>query len=114
VALRYACMINGVTKLVMTKADVLDAFKQLSVCTKYKINGKESVEIPFQMTRVNIEPVYNNFKGWNISTDAAKRQSELPQAMKEYIAFINGEIDVNIQYVSNGPGREQIVALFDR
>jgi len=114
VALRYACMINGVTKLVMTKADVLDTFKQLSVCTSYKINGKESSEIPFQMTRVNIEPVYRGFIGWNVSTSAAKSPAELPQAMKGYVDFINEELGVNIQYISNGPGREQIVALFDK
>jgi len=113
-ALRYACMINGVTKLVMTKADVLDAFKQLSVCTGYKINGKESSEIPFQMTRVNIEPVYKEFNGWNISTSAAKSPAELPQAMKGYVEFINTELGVRVQYISNGPGREQIVALFDK
>ena len=114
VALRYACMINGVTKLVMTKADVLDAFEQLSVCTSYKINGKESTEVPFQMTRINIEPVYKEFKGWNISTSAAKSPGELPQAMKEYVDFINKELGVRIQYISNGPGREQIIALFDK
>src|SRR6202008_2798681 len=114
VALRYACMINGVTKLVMTKADVLDAFKQLSVCTGYKINGKESSEIPFQMTRLNIEPVYKEFTGWNISTSAAKSPAELPQAMKGYVEFITKELGVRIQYISNGPGREQIIALFDK
>ena len=114
VALRYACMINGVTKLVMTKADVLDAFEQLSVCTTYKINGKESTEVPFQMTRINIEPVYKEFKGWNVSTSAAKSPGELPQAMKEYVDFINKELGVRIQYISNGPGREQIIALFDK
>jgi adenylosuccinate synthase len=114
VALRYACMINGVTKLVMTKADVLDTFKQLSVCTGYKINGKESSEIPFQMTRVNIEPVYRGFTGWNVSTSAAKSPAELPQPMKGYVDFINKELGVNIQYISNGPGREQIIALFDK
>src|SRR4029079_14848162 len=77
IAPRSACMINGVTKLVMTKADVLDAFKQLSVCPGYKIDGKESSEIPFQMTRVKIEPVYREFGGWNISTSAAKSPAEL-------------------------------------
>ena len=114
VALRYACMINGVTKLVMTKADVLDAFKKLSVCTGYKINGKQSSEIPFQMTRVNIEPVYRGFTGWNVSTSAAKSPAELPQAMKGYVDFINKELGVSIHYISNGPGREQIIALFDK
>ena len=111
VALRFACMVNGVTKLVMTKADVLDSFKELKVCTSYKLNGKESIEIPFQMTRINIEPVYKQFDGWNISTSAAKSPAELPEAVKQYVQFINKEIGVNIQYVSNGPGREQIISL---
>jgi len=114
VALRFACMINGVTKLVMTKADVLDAFKQLSVCTAYKIDGKESIEIPFQMTRVNIEPIYKSLDGWNIPTHAAKSAGELPDAMKQYVDFINKALGIPIKYISNGPGREQIVALFDK
>jgi adenylosuccinate synthase len=114
VALRFACMINGVTKLVMTKADVLDEFKQLYVCTSYNIDGKERTEIPFQMTRVHIDPVYKNLTGWNISTSAAKSLAELPEAMKRYVEFINKELGVRIQFISNGPGREQIVPLFDR
>lgn len=114
VALRFACMINGVTKLVMTKADVLDAFKELKVCTGYKINGKECNEIPFQMTRMNIEPQYKAFEGWNVPTDAAKSPAGLPLAMKRYVDFINQELGVSIQYISNGPGREQIISLFDK
>lgn len=113
VALRFACMINGVTKLVMTKADVLDAFKQLYVCTSYKIDGKESAEIPFQMTRINIDPVYKNLTGWNVSTSAAKSPAQLPEAMKRYVDFINTELGVRIQFISNGPGREQIIPLFN-
>ena len=97
--------------VVMTKADVLDSFKELKVCTSYMLNGKESTEIPFQMTRINIEPVYKQFDGWNISTSAAKSPAELPEAVKQYVQFINKEIGVNIQYVSNGPGREQIISL---
>ncbi len=64
VALRYACMINGVTKLVMTKADVLDDFEKLNMCTKYRIGGKETEEIPFQMLQQAIEPVLSPFQGW--------------------------------------------------
>jgi adenylosuccinate synthase len=114
VALRFACMINGVTRIVMTKADVLDAFKELNVCTAYRLNGKESKEIPFQMTRVNIEPLYKTFQGWNMPTNAAKSSSGLPDAMKQYVEFINKELGIKIQYISNGPGREQIIALFDK
>ena len=114
VALRFACMINGVTKLVMTKADVLDSFKELKVCTTYKQNGKEKNEIPFQMTRIKIEPVYKAFGGWNLPTNAAKSLRELPEAMKQYVEFINNELGVSIEYISNGPGREQIIPLFDK
>lgn len=111
VALRFACMINGVTKIVMTKADVLDEFGELNVCIAYNVNGKESQEVPFQMTRVNIEPIYKKFKGWKISTEAAKTEQQLPEAMKNYVDFINGELGVSVHYISNGPGREQIVCL---
>src|ERR1700710_1008377 len=68
VALKYACMINGVTKIVMTKADVLDAFEELNVCTAYNINGEERTEVPFQMDRMHIQPVYQSFTGWNTDT----------------------------------------------
>ena len=72
VALQFACMINGVTKIVMTKADVLDAFKELQVCTGYKINGKESREIPFQLDRLKVEAVYKTFPGWNTNNQCSK------------------------------------------
>src|SRR3954452_11734989 len=65
VALKYTCMLNGVTEVVMTKADVLDAFQELKVCTSYKINGEEKSEVPFQMARLTIDPVYKSSKGWN-------------------------------------------------
>jgi len=111
VALNFACMINGVTKLVMTKADVLDAFKELEVCTSYLVNGKESTEIPFRLDRNLIEPVYRKFPGWDIPSSTAKSESELPGTMKTYVAFINQYLGVNIQYISNGPGRDQIISL---
>ena len=111
VALNFACMINGVTKLVMTKADVLDAFKELHVCTDYKINGKETREIPFQMERQKPEPVYKQFAGWNTATDSMKTYSQLPATMKEYVNFINNYLGVDIHYISNGPGRDQLIKV---
>lgn len=109
VALKYACMINGVTKIIMTKADVLDAFEELKVCTAYSINGKETQEIPFQISRLKIDPVLKNFKGWNQDTTAIKEASALPATMNTYIDFINKYIGAPVKYVSNGPGRDQIV-----
>lgn len=111
VALQYACMINGVTKVVMTKADVLDSFKELNMCTAYNINGEEKKEVPFQMSKVKIDPVYKAFTGWNIDTTAMKTASDLPSTINEYVAYINGFIGAPVKYISNGPGRDQIVAL---
>ena len=111
VALHFACMINGVTKIVMTKADVLDAFKELQVCTGYIINGKESREVPFQMDRTKPEPVYKSFAGWNTSSSAANSYKVLPDTMKTYVNFINEYLGVKVSYISNGPGREQIIEV---
>jgi adenylosuccinate synthase len=109
VALKYACMINGVTKIVMTKADVLDAFDTLQICTAYKTDGKISQEIPFQLSRVDIEPQLESFKGWSKDTSGIKKFADLPEAMKNYIQFINRYLKVNIAYISNGPGRDQLI-----
>ncbi len=109
VALKFACMINGVTKIVMTKADVLDAFEELKVCTAYNIDGESTDEIPFQMNRVNIEPQLQTFAGWKTDTTSLKNYNNLPQRMIEYVEFINKYLKVNITYISNGPGRDQLV-----
>ena len=111
VALKYACMINGVTKVVMTKADVLDSFQTLKLCTAYNINGEETQEVPFQISKVKIDPVYQSCKGWNLDSTGLKDPSELPATMMDYIQQINEYIGAPIKYVSNGPGREQIVTL---
>ena len=104
-------MINGVTQVVMTKADVLDSFEELQMCTSYLVNGEESKQVPFQMSRVKIEPKYQAFKGWNTVTSAFKNSDELPATMIEYVNFINNYIGAPVKYVSNGPGRNQIVSL---
>jgi adenylosuccinate synthase len=111
VALKYTCMINGTTKLIMTKADVLDAFEQLSVCTSYKINGNETNEVPFQMSRVEIQPVLKNFKGWNEDISSIKAEKDLPAEMKTYVEFINRYLGVKVYYISNGPGRDQLISV---
>ncbi len=111
VALRYACMINGVTQVIMTKADVLDAFQELQVCTAYNINGKKTEEVPYQMSGVKIDPVLQSLAGWNQDTTGMKKAEALPATMQEYIRFINSYIGAPVKYVSNGPGREQIVHL---
>src|SRR6476661_7778728 len=100
VALKFACMLNGVTQIVMTKADVLDAFDELKVCTAYNINGEETSEIPFQMTHSKIEPVYQSFKGWNMDSSSIKDPADLPAEMKAYVAFLNQSLSCDVTYIS--------------
>lgn len=111
VALKYACMINGVTKVIMTKADILDHFDALEVCTAYKIDGAETAEVPFQMSGAEITPVWKSFGGWNCSSADMKEAKSLPQKMQEYVKFINGYTGVNISHISNGPGRDQLIKV---
>jgi len=109
VALHFACMINGVTQIVMTKADVLDAFEELKVCESYRINGKEQSIVPYQMMKTQIEPVYKAFQGWKTDITKINAFDNLPAKMKEYIAHINQFLNVPVKFISNGPGREQII-----
>lgn len=111
VALQYAVMLNGVTQLVITKADVLDAFPELNICTSYNVNGKNTREIPFQMLQSRIEPVYESFPGWNRETTSIRKADDIPSEMKQYIDFINSNISARVHYISNGPGRDQIIHL---
>jgi adenylosuccinate synthase len=111
VALKFACMINGVSKIIMTKADVLDNFDELQVCTAYDVDGKETVEIPYQMLRLNIKPVYKSFAGWKTDSTGIKSAVDLPRTMQQYVDFINQYLGVEVHYISNGPGRQQIISL---
>ena len=109
VALQFACMINGVTQIIMTKADILDELDELKVCNSYKINGKAINYVPFQMNKVDIEPVYQSFAGWKKDITAITDFDALPAEMKTYIDYLNKFLGVPLKYISNGPGRNQLV-----
>ncbi len=109
IALQFACMINGVTQIIMTKADILDGLAELKVCNGYQINGEEKNYVPFQMNKVNIEPAYKSFEGWQEDITAITRYDALPEKMKVYINYLNHFLGVPVKYISNGPGRDQIV-----
>lgn len=111
VALRYASMLNGVTQMIMTKADVLDGFEELNMCTAYSINGETTQQVPYQMNGITINPVLESFAGWNTDTTSIKTAELLPENMKSYIQFINAYVGAPVTVVSNGPGRDQIVHL---
>lgn len=109
VALNFACMINGVTQLVMTKADVLDNIDVLKVCNKYEVNGKETTQVPFQMEGNEVEPLYKGFEGWKTDITYLKDFKNLPAQMVIYIKYINSVLGVKVKYISNGPGTDQII-----
>jgi len=109
VALNFACMIDGVTQLVMTKADVLDNIDVLKVCNKYKVNGKETTQVPFQLEGAKVEPLYKEFEGWKTDITGIKNFKTLPAQMDSYINYINSNLGVPVKYISNGPGTEQII-----
>ena len=108
VALRYTVMLNGVTKLVMMKSDVLDSFETIKTCVAYRINGKETEELPFDITE-GIEPVWVELPGWK--TDMTKMQSEdeFPEEFNNYLTFLEEELGVPIAIVSVGPDRAQTI-----
>lgn len=110
VALKFACMVNGITQIVMTKADVLDSFKELQVCTAYDVNGRQTDEVPYQMNKLPLQPVYKQFAGWSKPVSECISWTELPAEMNAYLDFINTYLGVKVTYVSNGPGREQIIS----
>ncbi len=108
VALKYAIMLNGVTSLIMMKADVLDTFETIYVATAYKINGKITSTIPYEID-LPIEPVYKEFKGWKTNITSLKKESELPVALLDYIKFIESETGIPINIVSVGPDRDATI-----
>jgi adenylosuccinate synthase len=110
--LRYAGMINGISWLVVTKMDVLDHLKEIPVCVGYKVDGKETREIPAQACGYDtIECVFRNMPGWATSTQGAKTVEALPKAAREYLAFIEKETGARVGMISTGPDRDQTILV---
>ncbi len=109
VALRYAIMINGVTKLIMMKSDVLDAFPTIKACVAYKIDGKETDRFPFSIDDNKLEPVYVELPGWQTPMSAMTSENQFPKEFNEYIAFLEKELATPITIVSVGPDRTQTI-----
>lgn len=107
-ALKYAMMINGVTELTMMKADVLDDFDTIKVCTHYKVNGVETEKLPFDVVDAEITPVYKEMKGWKQNITSG---NNLPEALLNYIHFIEEQTGVPISIVSVGPDRTQTIVM---
>ena len=109
VALRYACQVNGVTQLMMMKADVLSGFKSLKVCTAYKYKGEIIHHFPYNVEADNISPIYTDFEGWAEDLTEMNNESTLPKSLNAYIDFLEEELQIPIKVVSVGPDRKQTI-----
>ncbi|WP_026711666.1 adenylosuccinate synthase [Flavobacterium filum] len=109
VALKYAVQVNGVTALYMMKGDVLSGFKTLKICTAYRYKGEKISHFPYNIEPENVEPIYQEMKGWQADLTGMTSYNELPQELKTYIEFIEKELEVPIKVVSVGPDRKQTI-----
>lgn len=110
--LRYSNMINGTSWLVVTKLDVLDEQAEIPICVSYKIDGKETQQIPAQISGFEkIEPVYRKLPGWQTSTFGIDNYDKLPEKAKRYLEFVEKESGAKVGIVSTGPDREQTMVI---
>nr|AOE07337.1 adenylosuccinate synthetase [uncultured bacterium] len=109
VALRYACQVNGVTQLIMMKADVLSGFQTLKICTSYIYRGKEINHLPYNIEADSLKPVYTEFVGWSEDLTKMENASTLPETLMTYISFLEKELQIPIKIVSVGPDRKQTI-----
>jgi adenylosuccinate synthase len=108
VALNYSIMINGATDLIMMKADVMDDFDIIKICTGYKINGEITTEFPYELNE-KVEPVFTELPGWKCDLTKISSEGEFPENLKSYIKFIEEKTGVPITIVSVGPNRQQTI-----
>ncbi len=107
-ALKYAIMLNGVTELIMTKADVLTNFEKIKICTGYKYKGEIINYLPYNQNKID-HPIYKEFEGWNEDISQIDKFKNLPASFKEYIKFIEEETGVPITIISTGPNRKSLI-----
>ena len=108
VALKYTVMIDGVTDLIMMKPDCLDSFETIKACTAYKVDGKLTDQVPFDIA-TEIEPVYTEFPGWKKDLTGVRSESGLPQEFKDYVKFLEDYLGVPVKIISLGPDREATI-----
>ncbi len=108
-ALQYAININGVTQLMMMKADVMSGFDTIKVCTGYKYRGKEINYLPYKITEDLLEPIFEELPGWQKDLTGTTSESEFPESLNQYIKYIEDKVGVPIVLVSVGPDRTQTI-----
>ncbi len=110
VALKYSVMLNGVTELIMMKADVMDNFDTIKICVGYEIKGEVVEHFPFELSD-DVKPVYVELPGWKSDLSKLKTQNEFPEELNSYISFIEDEMGIPVSIASVGPNREQTIFL---
>jgi len=108
-ALKYAVMLNGVSELMMMKADVMNPFENIKVAVKYTVDGKETDQIPFDSIQAEVLPVYKTMEGWNTTINPETNFEHLPDELKNYVSFIEKQLNIPVKIVSVGPDREQTI-----
>ena len=111
VALRYSCQINGVTKLMMMKSDVLSGFKSIKVCTSYEYKGKKIRYMPYDINDNSLKPIYDEFEGWENDITKINDFDKLPMNLKKYISYLEKELNIPITIISVGPDRLQTIIV---
>ncbi|PCJ83999.1 MAG: adenylosuccinate synthase [Flavobacteriales bacterium] len=106
-ALKYSIMLNGVTQLIMMKADVLSEFNTIKVCTHYNYQGQKIDYFPYEISPENLTPIYTELKGWQQDLTGMTSLDSIPQELNDYISFLENELQVPITIVSVGPDRTQ-------
>ena len=109
VALKYACKINGVTKLMMMKTDVLTGFDKVLVCTAYNYRGSTIHHLPFDLSDESLRPVYSEFEGWSEDLRKMNDIKQLPKNLNKYISFLEDELKIPIVIISVGPDRKETI-----
>lgn len=110
-ALKYAIMLNGVTQLIMMKADVLDSFEKIYACTHYKYNGEVIDYMPYDINSIKPEPVFEEIEGWNEDLTGIRSKNEIPAKLASYITYLEKHLEVPIKFLSVGPDRVQTLEL---
>lgn len=109
-ALKYAIMINGVTQLIMTKADVLSEFNEIKVCTAYKYKGEVIDYLPYDVLAEDLEPIFEARAGWKVDLTKLGSINEIPKELADYIDYLEAELETPITIVSVGPDRTQTLS----
>jgi adenylosuccinate synthase len=115
VAVSYACRINGVNKIVLTKSDILDGLEKIKVCTAYRYNNSVLKNFPTEeWVLAEVEPEYRTFDGWDKPVRGVKTFDELPQAFKDYVSFLEKSIGTEVAIISTGKERDDTIFLESR